>query len=262
VKKSENMKNRSIDRYVALAKDILVLLRDGAIIILAVLLIAFPIKFNSILVEAGFEEGSIVGFKWKSKLREATEALEKANNSIVSLNDQKDQVFLALEEANKQVDDTLLKETLKTLQSQSSILKRETDAVQSDVLDVIASNEPMMQNISTASNERVYSASDYTVGLQSVGISDKVRSELNRKISEKGYKLDNVTYSYETIERPSWFALVPTVFYYSSSSQAQAESLSELMTRLTGKNFVVRRGGGLGVDPSKKHLTFFVHYIA
>ncbi len=87
------MKEKSFENYVSLAKDLLVLFRDGAIIILAVLLIAFPLKFNSILVEAGFEEGSIVGFKWKSKLLESNETLEKANLSLVALEEENSQLL-------------------------------------------------------------------------------------------------------------------------------------------------------------------------
>lgn len=47
---------------IALGKDLVALLRDGALFLLAVLLIAFPTQFNTILVNAGFEEGRIVGF--------------------------------------------------------------------------------------------------------------------------------------------------------------------------------------------------------
>jgi hypothetical protein len=53
---------------VSLGKDAVALFRDGSLLILAVLLVVFPRKFNRILVDAGFEEGSVVGFRWKSKL--------------------------------------------------------------------------------------------------------------------------------------------------------------------------------------------------
>lgn len=255
------MENSKLERAVNLSKDVVVLVRDSAIIVLAVLLLAFPIKFNSILVEAGFEEGSVVGFKWKSKLVESNEALEKANESIASLRDENSQLLAALEEAKAQVSDSKLKDTLSDLRNKNTEITRKVDAVQSNVMDVIESNDPLIQKISLSQQKGGLKTSDYTVGLQTVGVSDNDRVELNKEILKNGYTLDSITYSYESGSRPSWFALEPTVFYYSSESRNQAESLAGLMNRLTGKLFAVRRGAGLGVDPSRKHLTFFIHYI-
>jgi len=70
---------------VSLGKDLVALLRDGAIFVLALLLIVFPLQFNSILVNAGFEEGSLVGFKWKSTLVESDRALKDAQGTISDL---------------------------------------------------------------------------------------------------------------------------------------------------------------------------------
>src|SRR5947207_6195399 len=66
----ENSSTRSsaVERTVAVSKDIIVVLRDATLLGLAGLLLVFPARFNDLLVSAGFEEGSIVGFKWKAKL--------------------------------------------------------------------------------------------------------------------------------------------------------------------------------------------------
>ena len=72
-------------RVVSLGKDLVALLRDATLFVLAMLLLVFPAQFDSILVDAGFEEGSVVGFKWKSKLIDSNQALEEARATIASL---------------------------------------------------------------------------------------------------------------------------------------------------------------------------------
>jgi hypothetical protein len=84
---------------VSLGKDAVALLRDGALFVLAALLIVFPNTFNAILVNAGFEEGSVVGFKWKSKLVESDRTLQKAKATIDELQGKNDQLVAALAEA-------------------------------------------------------------------------------------------------------------------------------------------------------------------
>src|SRR5262245_16124838 len=77
-------------------KDIVSFLRDGALLVLAILLVALPTTFNSILVKAGFVEGSVAGFKWQSGLAESNEALVKARATITSLQTQNDELAKAL----------------------------------------------------------------------------------------------------------------------------------------------------------------------
>jgi hypothetical protein len=52
---------------IALAKDMLSLLRDGTLVLLFLLLILIPSFIGERLVSAGFEEGEFVGFKWKKQ---------------------------------------------------------------------------------------------------------------------------------------------------------------------------------------------------
>jgi hypothetical protein len=255
------MKKR-LEGLITIAKDFVILLRDSAIILLAVLLILFPNTFNSIMVNAGFQEGSIGGFKWKSNLVESNEALEQANKSIESLKEENDLLVLALEEAKINLGDSDLNKKFNILRDKNISLKKETDAVQKGVLQVIESNEPVLKKINFESKRnRTLKVSDYSVGLQTLGIQNEARLELNKKIIKNGYELDDFTYSYNADNKPNWLALSPTVFYYSNSSKKQAEDLSQLMEKLTEKKFAVRRGECAGVDQSRKHLTNFVHYI-
>ena len=69
----EKRKNSSaISGAIAVWKDLVSLLRDSGLLLLVVLLVAFPTTLNSVLVKAGFEEGSFVGFKWKSIVNMST----------------------------------------------------------------------------------------------------------------------------------------------------------------------------------------------
>jgi hypothetical protein len=56
-----------LSKRVAVAKDILSLLRDGTLVLLLLLLILVPSFIGERLVNAGFEEGEFVGFKWKKQ---------------------------------------------------------------------------------------------------------------------------------------------------------------------------------------------------
>jgi len=51
----------TLQTRVTVAKDITATARDAALLLLGLLLIAFPSTFNGILVSAGFEEGSSPG---------------------------------------------------------------------------------------------------------------------------------------------------------------------------------------------------------
>lgn len=259
---NKNKPESRIADTVAVGKDFVSLLRDAALFGLAILLVAFPNQFNDMLVAAGFEEGSLVGFKWKSKLIDSNEALQKAEATIESLRVQNAELANALEEVSQSSDDPVLAKRLEQLETDNKNLNDETMLVQSAVTQAIDSNIPLVTKaLSSARRDFTQAKSDYLVGLQTLGVPDSERIAINDKLSADGYGLDNVTYSYPAGERPSWFAYKSTVFYYSSSSRQAAQELAEFMKSITGQKFAVQRGAGLGVDPDKKAITFFIHYI-
>ena len=55
----------ALEHAIIIGKDLFALLRDFSLFLLAALLLLFPAQLNDILMRAGFEEGSVVGFKWK-----------------------------------------------------------------------------------------------------------------------------------------------------------------------------------------------------
>lgn len=133
-------------------KDITALLRDAALLLLAVLLVAFPTQFNAMLTDAGFEEGSIVGLKWKSTLVESNRALQEAQQTITNLQGKNDELLKALSEANNKSADPTLLEHIKTLEQENEDLKTITQNVQARVTDSIELNAPLVRKALSSSS--------------------------------------------------------------------------------------------------------------
>lgn len=259
---SANHESR-VSAAVSTGKDLVSLLRDSMLFLLALLLIAFPNRFNSILVSAGFEEGSIVGFKWKSSLIEADKALKQARETIADLQGTNGELVKALTEANAKLKDPALAERSVKLVEENRNATNSAQQVQSTVSEVIASNSPLVEKAQSSQRPAgtPRAKSDYSVGLQTLGVPDSERVALNEKLKANGYGLDPVTWSYPSGQRPTWFADRSTVFYYAASSLPEARELAQLMKSLTGQEFAVQRGAGLGVDPALRDVTLFVHYV-
>lgn len=246
----------TITMAISVGKDLISLLRDGALLLLAVLLIAFPNKINLILNEAGFKEGSVAGFKWESRLDNSTQALKEAEAKISELQKEKNEQAKALAEAKTLLADSALKQRISQLEKMNTDQKASTELVLSSVAQTIKANTDLVEKTKAAPNK-----SDYLVGLQTLGISDSERTTINVKLSSEGYGLDSITWSYPAGERPSWFATRSTVFYYSASALPAAQELARFLKTLTKQDFAVQRGAGLGVDPSRRDVTLFVHLV-
>lgn len=263
-KEESSAKSSVVSRVIAVGKDLVALLRDSTIFVLTVLLIVFPSKFNSILVAAGFEEGSFVGLKWKSNLEVTNEALDQANEQITVLQTKNDELVKALETAKVELAEVNNGENSRAeftqkiaeLEKQNEQLKSDTQKIQSSVSKRVKSNIDFMKVTQQRTGK-----SDYMIGLQTVGIDNSSRVSLNEDLKSEGYSLDDITYSYPAGERPSWFAYRPTVFYYAASAKSEANNIAEFMKEKTGKKFHVQRGAGLGVDADKRNVTIYVHYI-
>lgn len=139
----------SISNALAVWKDIVSLMRDSALLSLAVLLIVFPTTLNSILVNAGFEEGSLVGFKWKSKLVDSDAALNEARATISDLQNKNNKMIKTLTEANARLNDPLLKNRIAELEKENKKLNEVTRQVQASVSNAIASSAPLVNKALT-----------------------------------------------------------------------------------------------------------------
>ena len=247
---------------IGLGKDLVALLRDAALFVLAALLVLFPARFNDILVDAGFEEGSVVGFKWKANLLESNEALQEAQATIATLQGRNEELLTVLNDPATRIGSPELQEQLGTLQRESAAIQSNAQAVQETVSQTIAANTPLVAKAAASAGAAAPPGkADYRVGVQTAGLDDSERLRLNGQLSAAGYGLDAVSGSYPANPRPAWFAARPTVFYSAASAQPAAAELARFLSATTGQAFAVQRGAGLGVDPAYRGVTLFVHYL-
>lgn len=136
-------------------KEIVSVTRDTLLLLLAFLLLVFPTKLNSLMMRAGFEEGSIVGFKWKSKLADSDQALKEAQATITDLSAQNEKLSKALAEAKKEVTDTTQRRAIDTLQAENGQFKKVIAEVESSTRSVIASSAAMVEAANLSGEEGV-----------------------------------------------------------------------------------------------------------
>lgn len=98
----------------------------------------------------------------------------------------------------------------------------------------------------------------FIIGLYSLNPSPSEKEKIKNYISQKDFYF-NAEYDYDI--KPDWMAEKSTVFYYSPSSEIQAEQIASVLKKLTGKKFDTKRGAGLGVVKGKEQVTFFIHNI-
>src|SRR5205085_5525173 len=85
--------------FVDNAKGIVSIVRDGLITIILILLLFVPATVYKSLIDAGFTEGDIGGFKWKAAVEQNTEKLSGAAKTIVTLQDQLSKTQTALKDS-------------------------------------------------------------------------------------------------------------------------------------------------------------------
>lgn len=137
---------------VSTGKDLIAFLRDFLLIIVFIALLLFPQAFNDILVRAGFEEGSIVGMKWKKGFTTSDIALKEAERTITVQLKQIDSMTNLLAEAKKQINNPELKKKITEMQIKSTELKKETKLTQLSVNKTISSNASLVENAQKAVN--------------------------------------------------------------------------------------------------------------
>jgi hypothetical protein len=126
-------------------KNLIALLRDGGLLLVLVLLLAFPTYFNELLTRAGFEEGSVVGFKWKAKLVENQQALQDAQATITDLRTQLERATQSLSEVQARTSDAPLKASISRVVQETQQVSAASDRVQANVRSTIAASAPLVE---------------------------------------------------------------------------------------------------------------------
>lgn len=146
---SQNSNNR-VSKFAATGKDLVAMLRDGMLLLIAVLLIGWPQTINSILVEAGFEEGSFAGLKWKAKLTKSDATLLKALDTIADLREQNENLNNALLEVKSHVPSAEVRAYIAKLDQLNTRLAESSAKVQAAVETTTSENAPLIQKIQTS----------------------------------------------------------------------------------------------------------------
>lgn len=139
-------------KVVSTGKDVVALLRDSALFVFAVLLLIFPGTVGSLLSNAGFEEGSFAGLKWKPKLEKADESLKEARATITDLKKQNDEMSGLLTKIEPKLTDPELKAQLTRLAANNKQLNVSASEVEATVNNTIASNAQIVEQVQNAAD--------------------------------------------------------------------------------------------------------------
>lgn len=165
----------SIERWISVGKDLFALLRDSSLFLLAVLLLVFPKLLNDVLTSAGFEEGSVVGFKWKASLVESNDALTAANSTIEALRAQLKQSNDALAAAKNAMPPGELRTEIQSVENSGRKLTETTANASEFIRSTISQNAPLVERAqlmtSSAAAQAIVMGSDRSL----VAAQDEVR---------------------------------------------------------------------------------------
>jgi hypothetical protein len=166
---------------VATGKDLVAMLRDAVLLLMAVLLICWPQTFNNILVGAGFDEGSFAGLHWKRNLSQSDATLLKAQANMADLNAQNNGLIKLLAEARPKIGDPEIQAKIDKLIQLNTQLSSNSAKVQESVGDTISANASLVQKIQTTTGAVV------TLGV--VYGSDQSLSDANYEVQTIAPKL-------------------------------------------------------------------------
>ena len=116
------------------------ILRDLIIAGLFILLLAFPAFVNDRLVNAGFEEGSLVGLKWKRRAVATDTQLKEATLQISTLRTRLDATQKALNDLERQAP-SASRANLAQVQRENEEVARGSDAALVGIRRTISTNE-------------------------------------------------------------------------------------------------------------------------
>jgi hypothetical protein len=139
---------------ISILKDVISFLRDLVIFLILIFLLVFPAKFNTILVNAGFKEGDIAGFKWQAAdVINTNQTLHDAQTTNEILKNQVDSLTKLLVQINPLVKDSALKKNIKAIERDKlnidSIFKQTNFSVQKTLsanAQIVSSAQQQLNN--------------------------------------------------------------------------------------------------------------------
>jgi hypothetical protein len=166
-----------IEQIVGIGKDIVALLRDGALLALLLVLLLMPQRFNEVLGKAGVKEVNIAGVKWMA----TNDTLRDAEKTISDLKKLIKEMTPELEKVVAQTSDEVLKKSLVTLITESRPVQVASAEVEAAVKKTISINAPLVEKAQADVN----TTSDWGVVFGSDVSFDAARNEI-KKAADKG----------------------------------------------------------------------------
>ena len=147
----KNSRDTKFSNLVTTGKDFIAMLRDGILLLLVILLVAWPKSINNILVEAGFEEGSFAGIKWKAKLKESDDVLLEAQSTIVDLREQNNKLSQTLSDAKENINSKKVKNEIENLEGLNKSISKASEMVQEQLEKSTSSNALLIHEVQNKS---------------------------------------------------------------------------------------------------------------
>lgn len=134
-------------------KDLLALARDLFLFLLGTLLLCFPSCLNDRLTKAGFQEGDIMGLKWKSSLVKSDQALKEMTLTDSLLRMQNDSLSRLLTQLYPHIASDSIKKEIASLQISTTKLRQAAALAQSSAQNTIATNASVVVKAQKSVNE-------------------------------------------------------------------------------------------------------------
>jgi len=104
-------------------KDALASFRELLLVLTFLLLLTFPGCVNTILVKAGFTDGSVMGFNWKQKAIESNDVADSSQMLAETAIDQLDQLQSKLDSVSNQLNAALIATENKKVDTASVLIE-------------------------------------------------------------------------------------------------------------------------------------------
>lgn len=214
---------------------------------------------GAIALGAGGVTAAITGYQISEVKKERMDLeVAKGKLAIDELNAQRTSALGELAKIQARAD--ALATNLQAARGNSQIPNPRLEAAISSAVDIGRTARAAGRELRQSSERKALTRENYLVGVQTFGMEDAQRVQLNERLQQLGYGLHETSIAIEDNEAPNWFAKEPTVFYYADSALGAAKELAGSLNEVTGVKFAVQKGAGMGVDPAQRNLTLFVHY--
>jgi hypothetical protein len=136
--------NKSIEVF----KNFFGMLKEGILILLFAFIFFFPKKINSILLNAGFTNGDVMGFKWEKQLADTKKSLQAAGNANSNAQVQIEKLQGTIDTLSKHVSDTKTLTKINEVKSDIAVFKANVQLADKSVQKGMIQQQEMLSSVS------------------------------------------------------------------------------------------------------------------